>query len=138
MSSKISKPLDQIPSTYQRANMKLIKLNSVKPYNPPSHFGMVALKLQGAEESGLKKFWQGLSYFLPNGGAEMQYEAGSFGAEFEKTYFVVEGQITVVNSEGEEFDLEAGDSIAILPNEGRTVVNKTNKTATALVTVSTS
>lgn len=118
--------------------MKIVKLNDVKPYNPPSHFGMVALKLQGFEESGVSKFWQGLSYFLPNGGCEMQYQEGTFGAEFEKTYFVVDGQITVEDAEGHTFVLNAGDSIAMLPNEGRAAQNMTNKTATVLVTVSTS
>jgi glyoxylate utilization-related uncharacterized protein len=117
--------------------MKQIKLDNVQSYSPPYHFGMVALKLQGKEESGVTKFWQGLSYFLPNGGAETQYEKGSFGAEFEKTYFVVEGQITVLDDKGDKFVLNAGDSIAILPNEARSVINTTNKTATALVTVST-
>ena len=118
--------------------MKKIKLNDVNPYNPPSHFGMVALKLQGLDETGLTKFWQGLSYFLPNGGAEMQYGEGTFGAKFEKTYFVVDGEITVVDAKDNEFVLSAGDSIAILPNEGRSVKNTTNKTATVLITVSTS
>ena len=118
--------------------MKKIKLNNVKPYNPPSHFGMVALKLQGIDESGITKFWQGLSYFLPGGGAEMQYQAGTIGAEFEKTYFVVSGEITVIDSSGQELTLGDGDSVSILPNEGRKVIIKTNKTATVLVTVSTS
>lgn len=118
--------------------MKHIKLSSVKPYNPPSHFGMVALKLQGLEESGLKKFWQGLSYFLPNGGCDLQYEEGTFGAEFEKTYFIVDGQITVTDGEGNDYVLNSGDSISMLPNESRSARNNTNKTATALVTISTS
>jgi len=118
--------------------MKDIKLNDVIPYHPPSHFGMVALKLQGLEESGVSKFWQGLSYFLPNGGADMQYSEGTFGAEFEKTYFVVDGQITVADADGKTFTLDKGDSIAILPNEGRAVQNMTNRTATVLITVSTS
>lgn len=118
--------------------MKQINLTDVNPYNPPAHHGMVALKLQGAEESGVTKFWQGLSHFLPNGGAEMQYEAGTFGAEFEKTYFVVSGEITVIDADAQEYTLVAGDSIAILPNEGRKVLNKTNQTSTVLVTVSTS
>lgn len=117
--------------------MKKIKLNNVKPYNPPSHFGMVALKLQGADESGITKFWQGLSYFLPGGGAEMQYEIGTFGAEFEKTYFVISGEISVIDNTGQEFTLGEGDSISVLPNEAREVMNYTNKTATVLVTVST-
>ena len=118
--------------------MKIVKLKDVKPYNPPAHFGMVALKLQGLEETGLSKFWQGLSYFLPHGGAEMQYEEGTFGAEFEKTYVVLDGVLTVIDSAGNEFTLNHGDSIAMLPNEGRKVINKTNQTTTALVTISTS
>lgn len=117
--------------------MQKIELNDVKPYSPPAHFGMVALKLQGQEETGLNKFWQGLSYFLPSGGAEMQYEAGTFGAEFEKTYFVVSGDLIVIDADGKEFALGAGDSIAILPNEARKVINNTNKIASVLVTVST-
>ena len=117
--------------------MKQIKLNDVKPYNPPAHFAMVALKIQGLEESGLSKFWQGLSYFLPDGGAEMQYQEGTFGAEYEKTYFVIKGELTVIDANEKSFTLACGDSIAILPNEGRTVINNTNQTATVLVTVST-
>ncbi len=117
--------------------MKKIPLETVKPYNPPAHFGMSALKLQGKEETGITQFWQGLSYFLPKGGAEMQYEAGSFGAEFEKTYFMVNGELTITDSSGESQILSEGDSIAIYPNEGRSVFNHTNKTATALVTIST-
>jgi len=118
--------------------MKQVKLNEVVPYGPPAHFSMVALKLQGLEETGLTKFWQGLSYFLPHGGAEMQYQVGTFGAEFEKTYFIVEGEITIVDVNDSALTLTKGDSIAILPNEGRSVVNNTNQVATVLVTVSTS
>ncbi|MBU2979279.1 cupin domain-containing protein [Alteromonas sp. C1M14] len=118
--------------------MKHIKLDQIKPYNPPAHFGMVAMKVQGEEESGLTKFWQGLSYFLPNGGADMQYQAGAFGAEFEKSYYVIDGELTVVDEKNRAFVLKAGDSIAILPNEGRKLRNETNNTTTVLVTVSTS
>lgn len=117
--------------------MKKVPLDTVQPYNPPAHFGMSALKLQGAAETGITQFWQGLSYFLPKGGAEMQYEKGSFGAEFEKTYFIVKGELTVTDANGESLVLTEGDSIAIYPNEGRSMFNHTNQTATALVTVST-
>jgi glyoxylate utilization-related uncharacterized protein len=118
--------------------MKKITLKDVKPYNPPAHFGMVALKLQGLEETGLKKFWQGLSYFLPNGGAEMQYDLGMFGAEYEKTYFIISGELTVMDKAGSTLMLSSGDSVAIYPNEGRSIINHTNQTASVLVTVSTS
>lgn len=117
--------------------MKKVSLDKVQPYNPPAHFDMTALKLQGKKETGITQFWQGLSYFLPKGGAEMQYEKGSFGAEFEKTYFIVKGELTVTSASGESLLLAEGDSIAIYPNEGRSVFNHTNKTTTALVTVST-
>ncbi len=118
--------------------MKQINISDVQAYNPPAHHGMVALKIQGEAESGVTKFWQGLSHFLPNGGADMAYQAGTFGADFEKTYFVVTGEIVVIDENEQEFTLGAGDSIAILPNEGRKMINKTNQVATALVTVSTS
>lgn len=118
--------------------MKQVQLKDVKPYNPPKHFDMVALKLQGKDETGISKFWQGLSYFLPNGGCEMQYEEGTFGAEFDKTYFVIEGEIVVTDAQGNEYICQAGDSIAMLPNEGRKAINRTNHVAKVLVTVSTS
>ena len=50
--------------------MKKISLNDVKPYAAPGHFDMVAMRLNGTEETGAKKFWVGLSHFLPGGGAE--------------------------------------------------------------------
>ncbi|EAQ63931.1 hypothetical protein MED121_04138 [Marinomonas sp. MED121] len=117
--------------------MKKVSLEKVQPYNPPAHFDMTALKLQGKEETGITQFWQGLSYFLPKGGADMQYEKGSFGAEFEKTYFIIKGELTITNAEGDSLVLCEGDSIAIYPNEGRSVFNHTNNTTSALVTVST-
>ena len=118
--------------------MKQINFSDVQAYNPPAHHGMVALKLQGAAESGVTKFWQGLSHFLPDGRADMSYQAGTFGAEFDKTYFVISGEITVIDEAGHEFNLKPFDSIAILPNEGRKMINKTNQITTCLVTVSTS
>jgi glyoxylate utilization-related uncharacterized protein len=117
--------------------MKTIKLSDVQPYDPPCHHGTVSLKLQGAEETGITKFWQGLSYFLPKGGADWQYEEGMPAAQFEKTYFVLTGELVVIDADGTEFLLQEGDSIAFLPNEGRRLENRTNYTASALVTFST-
>ena len=54
--------------------MKKRALSDVKPYVAPGHFDMVALKLHGLEESGASKFWMGMSYFLPGGGAQYAYE----------------------------------------------------------------
>ena len=96
----------------------------------PGHFDMVALKLHGLEESGASKFWMGMSYFLPGGGAQYAYE----DSPTEKIYFVLDGEITV-KSKDETFVLRKNDSIFIAPNEGREMINETNQVATVLVVI---
>lgn len=108
--------------------MKKISLSQVKPYAAVKHFNMTALKIQGKEESGAQKFWMGLSYFLPGGGAEWAYEDNPQ----EKVYLVLDGEITVKNKT-EEVTLGPMDSLFIGPNEGRSILNKTNKPVTMLV-----
>ena len=108
--------------------MKKISLDKVKPYAAPGHFNMVALRLSGKDETGAEKFWVGLSHFLPEGGAE-------FGATpAEKYYFVLDGEITV-KTKKEEIILGPWDSVYIAPNEGREIINKTNKPASMLVVI---
>ena len=116
--------------------MKLVKISDVQEYEPPSHFATKCVKVQGAEESGVTKFWQGFSVFAKDGGADWQYEEGSFGAEFEKTYFVVEGEITVENEAGETFVAGQFDSISMLPNEKRKMWNSGDCDAKVVVTFS--
>ena len=111
--------------------MKKISLSQVKPYAAPGHFNMTALKLQGKEETGVQSFWMGLSYFLPGGGADYAYE----DSPTEKVYMVLDGEITV-KTKTDEYVLKPMDSIYIAPNEGREIINKTNKTVTMLVAIS--
>ena len=111
--------------------MKKISLNEVKPYIAPKHFNMTAMRLQGKEETGIQKFWVGLSYFLPCGGAEWAYEDNPS----EKVYVVLDGEITVRNNK-EELVLRVMDSLYLSPNEGREIINKANKPATMLVVIS--
>jgi len=109
--------------------MKKVSLAQVKPYEAPGHFKMIALRLSGREETGAEKFWVGMSHFLPGGGAE-------FGATpAEKYYFVMDGEITV-KTEKEEITLGPWDSVYIAPNEGREIINKTNKPVSMLVVIS--
>jgi hypothetical protein len=54
--------------------MKKVSLSQVKAYPAPGHFNMTAMRLQGKDETGAQKFWMGLSYFLPGGGAEWAFE----------------------------------------------------------------
>jgi quercetin dioxygenase-like cupin family protein len=108
--------------------MKKVSLAQVKPYEAAGHFKMVALRLSGKEETGAEKFWVGMSHFLPGGGAE-------FGATpAEKYYFVLDGEITV-KTKKEEITLGRWDSVYIGPNEGREIINKTNKPASMLVVI---
>lgn len=111
--------------------MKKVSLSQVKPYAAPKHFNMTALRLQGSEETGIQKFWMGLSYFLPGGGAEWAYE----DSPTEKVYLVLDGEITVKTRE-EEITLGPMDSVYLAPNEGREIINKTNKPVTMLVVIS--
>jgi mannose-6-phosphate isomerase-like protein (cupin superfamily) len=106
--------------------MKKVALTDVKPYEAAGHFGMVALKLHGKEETGSKNFWMGFSHFLPNGGAEMA------ASPAEKIYFVTEGAVTV-KTETEEIIIEKHDSVYIPENEARYIVNHTNMPASMLV-----
>lgn len=108
--------------------MKKITLDKVSPYDAAGHFNMTALRLYGKEETGAEKFWVGLSHFLPGGGAE--YKA----TPTEKYYFVLDGEITVTTDK-EEVTLGPWESVCIAPNEGRSILNKTNKPASILVIV---
>jgi glyoxylate utilization-related uncharacterized protein len=110
--------------------MKKVSLSQVKPYAAAKHFNMTALRLQGKEETGIQKFWMGVSYFLPGGGAEWAYEDNPQ----EKVYLVLEGEITVRNKT-EEVTLKTMDSLYLGPNEGREVMNKTNKPVTMVVII---
>jgi len=111
--------------------MKKVRLDEVKSYAAPGHFGMVAMKLSGKEETGAEKFWIGLSHFLPGGGAEYAYE----DSPTEKVYFVLEVEITV-KTKKEEVTLGPWDSVYLAPNEGRELINKTNKPVSMLVIIS--
>ncbi len=105
------------------------ELKDVKPYKAPKHFEMTALRLHGKEESGAKKFWMGLSHFLPGGGAE--YDE----SPTEKIYYVLKGQITVVDKNNKKIVLNETDSIHIDPDEGRSIINETNMPASTLVVI---
>jgi len=106
--------------------MKKIQLKDVKPYEAPGHFAMTAMRLHGKEETGATKFWVGLSYFLPGGGAEFGAPPG------EKVYYVLDGEVTIKTAD-EEIVLRRNDLVYIEPEEGREIINRTNYPASMLV-----
>ena len=109
--------------------MKKRELKDCKPYDPPMHFKMSALRLQGKDDTGCEKFWMGLSHFLPGGGAEFE------ATPAEKIYFVVEGELVVTTDTRERIVLNKTDSLRVGPNEGRSILNETNLPASMLVVI---
>ncbi|MGO0059823.1 cupin domain-containing protein [Brevibacillus fluminis] len=110
--------------------MRKVEFDHARAYHPPKHFGMTALKLHGREETGTQSFWVGLSHFLPGGGAEYDYEE----SPTEKVYVVLAGELTV-KTKSETVVLREWDSLCLAPNEGREVINATNRPASMLVIV---
>lgn len=106
-------------------------LEDLKVYDAPGHFGMTAMRIHGKEETGAEKFWMGLSTFLPGGGAEYAYEDNPL----EKVYYVLEGEMTVIDKAGKEYVIHKNESISFAPNEGRDLINRSNSPATMLVII---
>ncbi|MDR1571983.1 MAG: cupin domain-containing protein [Clostridiales Family XIII bacterium] len=106
-------------------------IQDLKPYEAPGHFGMTAMRIHGKEETGAEKFWIGLSTFLPGGGAEYAYEDNPL----EKVYYVLEGEMSVKDKAGKEYVVHANEAISFKPNEGRHLVNSSNKPAVMLVII---
>ena len=50
-------------------------------------------------------------------------------------YFVLEGEMTVTDKDGKEYVIHAGESISFPPNEGRGLVNASDKPAKMLVII---
>lgn len=104
-------------------------LKDLTTYDAPGHYEMTAMRIHGKEETGAEKFWMGLSTFLPGGGAEYAYEDNPL----EKVYYVLEGEMTVRDKDGNTYIIGKDESITLLPNEGRYLKNETNAPARMLV-----
>lgn len=83
-------------------------LSELKPYDAPGHYNMVAMRVHGKEETGAEKFWIGKSVFLPGGGAVWAYEDNPL----EKVYYVLKGEMTVTDKDGNEYVIHANESIS--------------------------
>lgn len=107
--------------------MVKISFSDAPPYEAAKHFGAATFRLQHKDLSGVRSFWVGLSYFLPNGGAEMD------SSDTEKVYVVLSGTVTVTSEDGKEYVLGPMDSIYIPPGVKRSILNKGREPATMLV-----
>ena len=106
-------------------------LEELSTYEAPGHYGVSCMRIHGKEETGAQKFWIGQSVFLPGGGAEWAYEDNPL----EKVYFVLEGEMTVTDKDGNKYVIHKNESISFPPNEGRGLKNESGKPAKMLVII---
>jgi quercetin dioxygenase-like cupin family protein len=106
--------------------MQVTRIGDARAYEAQGHHEMRALRLQGFDASDAKRFWVGLSHFLPGGGADLD------ATPLEKVYVVLDGEVTLSTEEGEAA-LRPLDSCYLAPGERRSVENRTNRTASMLV-----
>lgn len=100
-------------------------------YEAPGHHGVTLRRFHGKEETGAEKFWVGLSHFEPGGGAGWGYKDNGC----EKVYFMLNGQMTVRDREGNEWKLNPGDTFSMGPFEERYFENETDKPVWVLVII---
>ena len=68
--------------------MKKVSYSDMTTYGvPPKHISVVSGEFQGEAETGLTKFWMGMSHYPPGGGVEWSGE----DSPEEKVYFVLKG-----------------------------------------------
>ena len=103
----------------------------LEPYFPAGHFGVTCKRYLGKDETGAQKFWIGVSEFEPDGGADWAYDDNPL----EKVYFVLEGEMTVTDKDGNKYVIHKDESISFPPNEGRGLKNESGKPAKMLVII---
>ena len=100
---------------------KVTRANEAVKYEAPLHFDVRTTRLHNPEDVNEGTIVNGLSHFLPGGGAEM------CPTNFEMIYYIVEGEMTVTlidESEQEQsYVLHAGDSVHFGKGTKRSCLN---------------
>lgn len=110
--------------------MRVIRHASAPGYVAPAHHDVATMRLQGHEAGPTDRFWVGLSYYLPGGGAD-ESPAGE-----ETVYVVLDGTL-VVSAAGREEELGPLDSVHLPKGTIRRVDNRSARPATLLVIIGT-
>jgi glyoxylate utilization-related uncharacterized protein len=108
--------------------MKKVSISEAVQYFPPAHNDCACFRLQGKDATGTTQFSLGCTHFLPGGGADFSPER-----PFDTIYFVIDGEVTIIDKDNNEITLKKYDSIYIPPNEGRAIKNKTQYPASMMV-----
>ena len=106
--------------------MHVKRFSAAEAYQAPNHFDCTSLRLAGFAAEGPKKFWVGLSHFLPGGGA------GPDASPLEKVYVVLSGNLTVC-ADGKQETAGPMDTVYIAAGEGREIRNEGNDVVTIIV-----
>ena len=70
-------------------------------------------------------------FLEPGGGADWAYDDNPL----EKVYFVLEGEMTITDKDGNKYVVGPMESISFPPNEGRGLKNESDKPAKMLVII---
>lgn len=88
---------------------KVTKANEAIKYEAPGHFDVLTTRLHNPADVNAGTIVNGLSHFLPGGGAKVA------PANFEMIYYIVNGEMTVElfddEDKGQKYVLRAGDSV---------------------------
>lgn len=100
---------------------KVTKASESTVYEAPGHFDCRTTRLHNPEEVNDGTIVNGLSHFLPGGGAK------AAPSKFEMIYYIIEGEMTVSiydeNDNAKEYVLQKGDSIHFGKGTKRSCVN---------------
>lgn len=110
--------------------MRVTRHAGAPAYVAPAHHGVATLRLQGHEAGPTERFWVGLSYYLPGGGAD-ENPTGE-----ETVYVVLDGEL-VVQADGREEAIGTHDSVHLPKGTRRRVDNRSARPATLLVIIGT-
>ncbi len=108
--------------------MRITRHAGAPGYVAPAHHDVATMRLQGHEAGATERFWVGLSYYLPGGGAD---EAPTS----EETVYVVLDGTLVVRADGREEEVGPLDSVHLPKGTRRRVDNRSPYPATLLVII---
>lgn len=88
---------------------KVTKADEAVKYEAPGHFDVLTTRLHNSADVNGGTIVNGLSHFLPGGGANVA------PANFEMIYYIIEGEMTVEMfddaDKSQKYVLHAGDSV---------------------------
>jgi quercetin dioxygenase-like cupin family protein len=108
--------------------MRITRHVSAPGYVARAHHGVATARLQGHEAGPTERFWVGLSYYLPGGGADES------PASEETVYVVLDGTLAITAEGGTE-EIGPLDSVHLPKGTVRRVDNQSARPATLLVII---